>query len=88
MDTWHREAALVVLLLVAVVGALAWRQRQRAMTRAVGAVMALAGAQVVLGLSMAYGSLSPPAQIAHLTSSSLLLGAETVLFLLVSWLPD
>ena len=33
---------------------------------------------------MAYGSLLPAAQVGHLTTASLLLGAETVL-LLMSW---
>ena len=89
-DSWHRDAALVVLLLVTVVGAVAWtrHRRERALIRAAAVVVALVGAQILLGLAMAYGSLTPPAQIAHLTSSSLLLGAETVLLLLVRWLPD
>jgi hypothetical protein len=36
---------------------------------------------------MAYLALTPPAQVAHLTASSLLLGAQTVVFLLARWLP-
>jgi hypothetical protein len=36
---------------------------------------------------MAYITLTPAAQVAHLTASSLLLGAETVVFLLARWLP-
>ena len=45
-------------------------------------VLALALSQVALGIFMAYGSLLPAAQVAHLTLASLLLGAETVLWLL------
>jgi len=37
---------------------------------------------------MAYVALTPAAQVAHLTVSSLLLGAETVLLLLARWLPS
>ena len=37
----------------------------------------------VLGMVMAYGSLLPAAQVGHLTVASLLLGAETVLWLLI-----
>jgi heme A synthase len=48
---------------------------------------AFVGVQVLLGASMAYLTLTPPAQVAHLTGSSLLLGAETVLLLLARWLP-
>ena len=48
------------------------------------AVLALASFQVAIGVMMAYGSLLPAAQVLHLTIASLLLGAETVLFLL-SW---
>ena len=48
------------------------------------AVLGLAVLQVAVGVVMAYVSLLPAAQVAHLTLASLLLGAETVL-LLVSW---
>jgi heme a synthase len=44
-------------------------------------VAALATLQVALGVTMAYVSLKPVAQVAHLTVASLLLGAETVLLL-------
>ena len=50
-------------------------------------VLSLAIVQVLLGVLMAYGSLVPAAQVGHLTTASLLLGAETVL-LLLSWRPD
>ena len=45
-------------------------------------VLALAGLQIGVGIYMAYGYLLPAAQVAHLTLSSLLLGAETVLWLM------
>jgi heme A synthase len=45
-------------------------------------VLGLAVAQVALGAVMAYGSLVPAAQVGHLTIASLLLGAETVVWLL------
>lgn len=44
-------------------------------------VLALAVTQVAIGALMAYGSLAPAAQVGHLTIASLLLGAETVLWL-------
>ena len=47
---------------------------------------ALVAVQIVLGVTLAYAGLTPPAQVAHLTLASLLLGSETVLFLLASWL--
>ena len=43
--------------------------------------------QILVGVSMAYGSLTPAGQVAHLTASSLILGTETVLLLLARWLP-
>jgi heme a synthase len=45
-------------------------------------VLTLAGLQVAVGLYMAYGYLLPAAQVAHLTLSSLLLGAETVVWMM------
>jgi heme a synthase len=46
------------------------------------AVMGLALAQIALGVGMAYGAVVPWAQVGHLTLASLLLGAETVLWLM------
>ena len=51
------------------------------------AVVAVAAMQVLLGAVMAYISLAPAAQILHLTVASLLLGAETVVLLVVWWEP-
>ena len=89
LDFWHRETALVVLLLTAAIGVMAWKRHphERPVRVAAAAVAGLVLAQIALGLVMAYVALTPAAQIAHLTSSSLLLAAETVLLLLVRWLP-
>jgi cytochrome c oxidase assembly protein subunit 15 len=88
-DVWHREAALLVLTATAALAAIVWTQHagERTVVRATLVVVALVGLQVLLGLTMAYLALTPPAQIAHLTASSLLLGAETVVLLLARWLP-
>jgi cytochrome c oxidase assembly protein subunit 15 len=90
IDLWHRETALLVLLMTGVIGALVWRRhlRERPLVLSALAVTGLVLTQIALGFVMAYVTLTPAAQIAHLTSSSLLLGAETVLFLLLRWLPD
>ena len=54
----------------------------RALTLSGVAVIGLVAAQIGLGLAMAYVALTPALQVGHLTASSLLLGAETVLWLL------
>ena len=89
-DWWHRDLALVVLAgTVGLVWLVATRHSlEPALVRATYAAAALAGSQIVLGAVMAYVALTPPAQVAHLTVSSLLLGAQTVLFLLARWLPQ
>ena len=85
LDYLHRDSAVAVLL-----GALlltVWLVRNGEIRTRIGwsyAVLALAAAQVALGAAMAYIALLPAAQVGHLTIASLLLGAETVLFL-VSW---
>ena len=88
-DMWHREAAVLVLAATAWVSWLVWTRHrsEQMLVRATLVLSALVGLQILLGASMAYWTLSPPAQVAHLTASSLLLGAETVLFLLARWLP-
>ena len=45
-------------------------------------VVALATLQMVFGMTLSYVALRPVLQIGHLTVASLLLGAETVLWLL------
>jgi heme a synthase len=87
---WHREVALVVLALAGGIGLLIWKRHftDRPLILSAAAVVTLVAVQIGLGLAMAYGAVTPPMQIGHLTSSSLLLGAETVLWLLARWLPD
>jgi heme a synthase len=88
-DRWHRDVSLVVLGLAMVVVLQMWTQReqQNALMRATCVMVGLVIAQLGLGLSLAYLGLTPPAQVAHLTVASLLLGAQTVLLLLARWLP-
>jgi cytochrome c oxidase assembly protein subunit 15 len=88
-DLWHRDAALLVIAASAWVFWLVWTRHRAELTlvRVTLVLGALLGLQVLLGASMAYGALTPPAQVAHLSASSLLLGAQTVLLLLARWLP-
>jgi cytochrome c oxidase assembly protein subunit 15 len=88
-DRWHRDVSLVVLGLVLVVMLQVWSRHEHhpTLVGTMYVMVALVAAQLGLGLSLAYLGLTPPAQIAHLTAASLLLGAETVLFLLARWLP-
>jgi heme A synthase len=84
----------VVFGLVLVVMLQIWNSRSPLEQRAAGPIertayvmAALVVGQLALGITMAYLRLTPSAQIAHLSAASLLLGAETVLFLLARWLP-
>ena len=81
LDYLHRDLAFVV-----VIGAAAltlWLMSRRStLIRWSFVVLALAIAQIALGVVMAYASLLPAAQFGHLTLASLLLGAETVLWLM------
>jgi cytochrome c oxidase assembly protein subunit 15 len=79
VDQLHRNVALAVF--VGAVGILLWLRAKHAAGKWSYVVVALAGLQVALGVTMAYLSLSSAAQVAHLTVASLLLGAETVLLL-------
>jgi cytochrome c oxidase assembly protein subunit 15 len=89
-DAWHREAALVVAGVAALVGLLVWNRHadEPAIVRSAAVVGGLVVVQVGLGLVMAYGSLTPGAQVPHLGVASLLLGAETVLLLTARWMPE
>jgi heme a synthase len=89
-DMWHREMAIVVLIATAVVMMLLWGSdtRERPLLVAGYLMCSLVVVQITLGLSLVYVRLTPAVQIAHLTVASLLLGAETVVFLLARWLPD
>lgn len=87
-DLWHRDAAIVILGLTLMVTLLVLKRhrQERPIVRAAMAVGALVFLQILIGVSMAYVSLTPAAQVGHLTASSLILGAETVLLLLARWL--
>lgn len=89
-DRWHRELAAIVAGATVLVALLVRNRHghERPLVRAAYLVCALVGLQLFLGGWMAYGVLTPPAQIAHLTAASLLLGAQTLLFLLSRWLPE
>ena len=80
LDFIHRDLAFVVLMAATVVTLWLLSKRSPLVPWAF-VVLALAGLQIAVGLYMAYGYLLPAAQVAHLTVSSLLLGAETVLWL-------
>lgn len=84
VDSLHRDLAFAVLAAASILTI--WLLRRRAprpILRWSFVVVSLAVLQVVLGAVMAYGSLLPAAQVGHLSTASLLLGAETVLWLLV-----
>lgn len=83
MDVLHRDLAFVVLIVTTLV-VLRLLSRRSPLVRWGVAILALVLGQIAIGVFMAYGALVPPAQVAHLTMASLLLGAETVLWLL-SW---
>ena len=88
-DRWHRDGSLMVFGLVLVVLLQIWNgyAAEAPLVRAAYVLLALVVSQLALGASLAYIGLTPAAQIAHLTAASLLLGAETVMFLLARWLP-
>jgi cytochrome c oxidase assembly protein subunit 15 len=80
LDYLHRDLAFVVL--IASTALTIWLLSLRSPLVAWSfIVLALAGLQIAVGVYMAYGYLLPAAQVGHLTLSSLLLGAETVLWL-------
>lgn len=82
-DYWHRDLAFMVLAGAAAVSVwLMWKNAAAAVLRWSLAALALAIGQVILGVMMAYVTLLPAAQVAHLTLASLLLGAQTVTLLL------
>jgi len=84
LDFLHRSSALVVFAgsLLLVMWISTTFSGEERVTRWSYAVAGFATAQVALGVVMAYVSLQPAAQVAHLTIASLLLGAQTVLLLL------
>jgi heme a synthase len=80
LDYLHRDLALVLLAASAALTVWLVSRRSRLVSWS-WVVLALAASQVALGAYMAYGSLLPAAQVGHLTLASLLLGAETMLWL-------
>jgi heme A synthase len=80
LDYLHRDLAFVVLIAATLVTLWLLARRSPVIPWAY-AVLALSVTQIGLGALMAYGSLVPAAQVGHLTIASLLLGAETVLWL-------
>jgi cytochrome c oxidase assembly protein subunit 15 len=81
LDYLHRDLAFAVLIVATLIIIRLLARRSPLVPWAV-AVLGLAGLQIALGVVMAYGSLLPAAQVGHLTLASLLLGAETVLWLM------
>jgi heme a synthase len=81
LDYLHRDLAFVVLI-GATLLTLWLLSRKSPFIRWAFIVLALAVGQIVLGAVMAYGSLAPAAQVGHVAIASLLLGAETVLWLM------
>jgi cytochrome c oxidase assembly protein subunit 15 len=81
LDFIHRDLAFVVLV-GATLLTLRLLSRRSPLVSWGSLVLALAVTQIALGAYMAYGSLVPAAQVGHLTIASLLLGAETVLWLM------
>jgi cytochrome c oxidase assembly protein subunit 15 len=83
IDYIHRGLAFAVLTAAALqaLWLLSRRFPQASQARWSLVVLALAVLQIALGLVMAYGSLVPAAQVGHLAIGSLLLGAETMVWL-------
>jgi cytochrome c oxidase assembly protein subunit 15 len=81
LDYLHRDLAFVLLIGAAAL-TLWLLSRRSTLVRWAFVVLGLAVAQIGLGAVMAYVSLIPAAQVGHLTIASLLLGAETVMWLL------
>jgi cytochrome c oxidase assembly protein subunit 15 len=80
-DIIHRDLALVVLIALLVITL--WMQsRGSPLLRWAFVTVGLGAAQIVVGVFMAYIDVTPAYQVAHLSLASLLLGAETVLWLL------
>ena len=81
LDYLHRDLAFIVVI-GATLLTLWLLNRRSPLIRWAFVVLTLAILQILLGVVMAYVSLAPAAQVGHLTIASLLLGAETVLWLL------
>jgi len=86
LDMTHRNlAALVTLAVVALwAGVWNWHARHTVLVKAAGAAAVCVVLQFAAGITLATFALPPPAQVAHLTLASLLLGAVTTVGL-VAW---
>ena len=87
LDGVHRTSALAVMSLALVALLVVWSKhpREKRIARWTYAVVALAAAQIVLGIVLAYVALAPPFQVLHLTVASLLMGAQMVQLLVAWW---
>jgi cytochrome c oxidase assembly protein subunit 15 len=81
LDYLHRDLAFVVLVGAVILTLWLWARKSTLLAWSFP-VLALALVQVGIGVFMAYGELLPAAQVGHLTLASLMLGAETVLWLM------
>jgi cytochrome c oxidase assembly protein subunit 15 len=81
LDYLHRDLAMIVLIGAILLMLWLWSRRSSLMPWGF-AVLVLGVLQIAVGLFMAYGALAPAAQVGHLTIASLMLGAETALWLL------
>jgi cytochrome c oxidase assembly protein subunit 15 len=86
LDMAHRNlAALLTLSVVALwAAAYTWHTRHRALVIAAGVAAICVIAQFAVGIVLASFALPPPAQVAHLTLATLLLGALTTMGL-IAW---
>ena len=80
LDFLHRDLAFATLV-GSILLTLWLLKRRSALVNWSLVVLVLAVLQVAVGAFMAYGAVLPAAQVGHLTLASLLLGAETVLWL-------
>lgn len=88
-DMVHREVSLLVLAAAIALGVHVWRRRrERSLRLPAAAVIVLSGTQIAVGVILAYLALPPAAQVAHVSLSSLLIGAQTLVALLALRLPE
>jgi cytochrome c oxidase assembly protein subunit 15 len=86
IDTWHRELGAVMALAVVGLWMWAWLQHgaHAPLRHAASAALAAVVVQIAAGMALAGFALPPPAQVVHLTVSTVLLGTLTALAL-VAW---
>lgn len=87
LDGVHRTAALAVMSLAMIALLIVWAKHPRAavLLQWTYAVVGLAALQIALGGILAFLTLTPAAQVLHLTVASLLMGAQMVLLLVTYW---